>query len=160
MSCWWPCRLNADNVGTQQSTVQRMAEKKNKMNSKRASHQSFIVADSPASKSPWAILSSRKSFLKIAQRKQGSVKTTQNLLVALSKPSALQALFNGRSMKTGFRAVGFPTVLITLTAVILTRKTPKKCFPKKHKIRNVRNKLNIRNTSSWRAKQHVRHHVT
>ena len=57
------------------------------------------------------------------------------------KSSASHGLFNGESMKTGFRAVGTPTVLVTLAADIPTWKVPEKCFPVKYKIRNVSKKF-------------------
>ena len=81
---------------------------------------------------------------------------TQSLLVAFSpEPSILQAPFNGRAVKTGFRAVSSPAVLIAHRAVILKRKTPKKCFSERYRIINVSSKLNIRNTGNSRAKQYA-----
>ena len=61
-------------------------------------------------------------------------------------------------MKTGFRAVSFPAVFIAHRAFIVARKTPNEIrFPGGYKIRNVRKKRDIRNTSSSRAKQYVCH---
>ena len=80
------------------------------------------------------------------------------LLVAFSpEPCISQVPFNGRAMKTGFRPVSTPTVPVMHRAVLLTRKTPNKCFSRKYKVRNVSSKLNIRNTGNLRAKQYARH---
>ena len=108
-----------------------------------------------------ARLSSRKSSLKIAHSKRSGVKTTRNLFVAFSlEPSISQVLLNRRAMKTGFRAVSSHAVLITCRAVSLTRNTSNKGIPGENKISNFSNKLSIRNTSSSRTKQYVRHQLS
>ena len=55
-------------------------------------------------------------------------------------------------MKTGFRAVTFPAVIITCWAVTLASKTPNKGLPGNNKISIFSNKLTICSTSGWRAK--------
>ena len=58
----------------------------------------------------------------------------RKLLVAFSwEPCILQEPFNGRAIKTSFRAISSPVVLMAHKAVILTRKTPNKYFFGKYK---------------------------
>ena len=111
----------------------------------------------PTSKFPLARLSSWKSSLKIAR---SSVKTTRNLFFAFSlEPSISQALLTGRAMKTGFRAVRFPAVIITCWAVIWARKISNKGLPGNNKISNFSNKLTIRKTATLAAGELSNTHV-
>ena len=73
--------------------------------------------------------------------------STQNLLVAFSRePCISQSPFNGRAIKTGFRAASSPAVLIVHRAVLLTKK--------KHQT-NV--SVKVQNKKCQQQAQHPKH---
>ena len=137
-----------DFVGIQQSTDPTNSRKWNKMNSKRASHQSstFIVTNCPSFRISKGRLVSARNHLSNCT---GQTRSCQDDLKFAHSTLLGTKYFGGTAQletyENWLESIQLCYRLFAHSAVVKTRETPNKRFPEKSKIRNVGNKINSRN---------------